>query len=67
MISVIRGTIAPVDDCGTLLKMLLIVDPPCTRVERLIWDFCERAHAKTHISKGSMRITRVVSLSSEEY
>lgn len=27
MISVIRGTIALVDDCGTLSKMLLIVDP----------------------------------------
>lgn len=27
MISVIRGTIAPVDDCGALFKMLQIVDP----------------------------------------
>lgn len=44
-------TIALVDDCGTLLKMLLIVDPPCTRAERLIWDFIVSHYTDTHMQR----------------
>lgn len=52
MISVIRGTIAPVDDCGTLLKMLPIVDP---RAHERSASFGTLPH---HITRTGARRTR---------
>lgn len=77
MISIISGTIAFVDDCGTLLKCSWLSIHMCKRADFLgtlfieshytEWAHEEGARGKTQISNDNVHITRVISLIGEEY